>query len=72
MPMQNELKRDLNRRGSVQLSFGCGEWKRVTTKDTKSEKVEFDELSNRVIAFAIEVHQLNNTRLCDWIKRFVF
>ena len=29
-----------------------------TTKDTKSTKVEFDDLSNRVIGCAIEVHRL--------------
>jgi len=28
-----------------------------TTKDTKSTKMEFDDLSNRVIGCAIEVHR---------------
>ena len=31
--------------------------KTATTKDTKSTKREFDELSNRVIGCAIEVHR---------------
>ena len=31
--------------------------KTATTKDTKSTKMEFDELSNRVIGCAIEVHR---------------
>ena len=31
--------------------------KRATTKDTKTTKREFDELSNRRIGCAIEVHQ---------------
>jgi GxxExxY protein len=30
---------------------------KATTKDTKSTKMEFDELSNRVIGCAIEVHR---------------
>jgi GxxExxY protein len=29
----------------------------ITTKDTKSTKVEFDDLSHRVIGCAIEVHR---------------
>jgi GxxExxY protein len=32
-----------------------GKW--ITTKDTKSTKVDFEELSNRVIGCAIEVHR---------------
>ena len=34
-----------------------GRWKIGTTKDTKSTKMEFDDLSNRVIGCAIEVHR---------------
>ncbi len=34
-----------------------GRRKIFTTKDTKSTKVEFDDLSNRVIGCAIEVHR---------------
>lgn len=41
--------------GKLPWSFG-GE--RFTTKDAKSTKMEFDELSNRVIGCAIEVHRV--------------
>ena len=39
------------------LSLAVAGGRIVTTKDTKSTKMEFDELSNRVIGRAIEVHR---------------
>ena len=39
--------------------------KSATTKDTKSAKREFDELSNRKIGCAIEVHRHLGPRLLE-------
>jgi len=53
-------------------AFGRADWQNVTTKVTKSTKMEFDDLFNRVIGCAVEVHRFKNARLIDCIKRFVF
>jgi GxxExxY protein len=44
-----------------------GQWWReiVTTKDTKSTKMEFDERSNRVIGCAIDVHRYLGPELLE-------
>ncbi|MEI8020027.1 MAG: hypothetical protein WCH39_17620 [Schlesneria sp.] len=41
----------------LRQTVGSDQRQRVTTKDTKNTKMEFDDLSNRVIACAIEVHR---------------
>ncbi len=42
----------------------------ATTKDTKVTKMEFDELSNRMIGCAIAVHRHLGPDLKDGLERF--
>ena len=51
--------------------FGNGDWQRVTTKDTKSTKVGFDDVSSDAFRCVIEAHRFNNSRLKDDIQRFL-
>ena len=51
--------------------FGNGDWQRVTTKDTKSTKVDFDDLSSYVFECVIEALRFNNSRLKHGIQRFL-
>ncbi len=47
---------------ALHLTFGGGDWQKITTKDTKSVKLEFDDFFNRVIGCAIKFHRCNNSR----------
>jgi hypothetical protein len=51
--------------------FGVRELQKVTTKETKSTKIDFDDLFNRVFGSFIEVHRCNNTGLKEDIERCV-
>ena len=51
---------------ALHLTFGGGDWQKITTKDTKSAKREFDDFFNRVIGCAIKFHRCNNTRAEGW------
>ena len=55
----------------VPFSFGGGDWRKITTKDTKSTKREFDDFFNRVIGYAIKFHRCNNTRAEGWHLAFL-